>query len=106
MDKFAVIKTGGKQYIAHKNEKLRIEKLTGDYKVGDKVVFDKILMVDDGENTQIGAPILDGAEVEAEITKIARAKKIDVIKYKAKSRYFKKQGHKQPYFEVKVTAIK
>jgi large subunit ribosomal protein L21 len=105
MSKIAVIRTGGKQYIATAGKSLRIEKLSGEYKEGDKVVFDQVLLTDDGQDTAVGAPYISGVKAEAEILKIGRAKKINVIKYKAKSRYFKKKGHRQPFFEVKIMSI-
>ena len=85
---------------------VKIEKISGDFKTGDKVSFDKVLVVDNGSDTTIGAPYIKGASVSAEIKKISRAKKVVVIKYKAKSNYFKKRGHRQPFFEVKIGAIK
>lgn len=103
---FAVIKTGGKQYIVKEGDKLKVEKIRGVKEAGEKVTFDKVLMVDDGKNTSIGTPYLDGAKVEAEVVKIGRADKITVIKYLQKSRYFKKNGHRQPFVEVKILAIK
>lgn len=103
---FAVISTGGKQYKVAQGDKLKVEKIKGDYKEGDKVVFDKVLLVDDGENTSIGDPHIKGAQVSATILKIGRASKVTVIKYKAKSRYFNKRGHRQPYFEVRIDSIK
>lgn len=104
---FAIIQTGGKQYLVSEGDVLKIEKIKGpaDYKVGDSIVFDDVLLVDDGSNTTIGAPTIPGAKVSAEIQKIAKAKKVVVIKYKAKSNYFKKRGHRQPYFEVKITRL-
>lgn len=102
---FAIIQTGGKQYMVSEGDTLKIEKIKGDHKVGDKVVFDSVLLVDNGSDTTIGMPFIDGAKVSAEITKIGRAKKVTVIKYKAKSNYFKKRGHRQPFFEVKVTKL-
>lgn len=107
---FAVIETGGKQYLVSQGDKVRIEKLKArgaekDYKEGDKIAFDKVLLTDNGSTTQIGEPYLAGAKVSAEIIKIGRAKKVTVIKYKAKSNYFKKRGHRQPYFEVKITKL-
>jgi len=104
-DEFAVIKTGGKQYQVTVGDALKIEKIKGNFKLGDKIVFDKVLLVDDGKNTTIGAPYIDGAKVEAEIIEISRAPKVVVIKYKAKSRYFKKRGHRQPYFKIKIIKI-
>ncbi len=103
---FAVIATGGKQYKVSVGESLKIEKIKGDLKVGDKITFDKVLLVDDGANTTIGTPNIDGAKVEATLEEIGRLAKVTVIKYKQKSRYFKKNGHRQPFFKVKVTAIK
>ena len=110
---FAVIETGGKQYMASVGDTIKIEKIKVDasagkepLKAGDKVTFDKVLMVDNGSDTTLGEPYIKGASVTAEITKVARAKKVVVIKYKAKSNYFKKRGHRQPYFEVKVSSIK
>lgn len=103
---FAVIKTGGKQYKVSKDEVITIEKIKGDFKKGDKVSFDKVLLVDDGKNTTIGTPYIDGAKVEGEISVIGRARKVLVVKYKQKSRYLKRNGHRQPYFKVKITSIK
>ncbi len=103
---FAVIQTGGKQYKVSKGTVVSIEKITGEYKEGDKLVFDKVLLVDDGKNTTIGTPYITGAKVDAEITEIGRARKILVVKYKQKSRYLRRNGHRQPFFKVKITSIK
>ncbi len=112
---FAVFATGGKQYQVSIGDKVKIEKIKGPstgsgqttYKEGDKLVFDKILLVDDGkENVTIGTPFIKGAAINATLKKIARYKTIDVIKYKQKSRYFKKYGHRQPYFEIVIDSIK
>lgn len=102
--KFAVIHTGGKQYIAEEGKKLKIEKLIGDYKIGDKVVFENVILSIDGEKVNMGTPY-NGEKVNAEIIDIERHAKIDVIKYLQKSRYYKKKGHRQPYFEVKILSI-
>ena len=102
---FAIIETGGKQYIVSEGDTVKIEKIKGDFKAGDSVVFENVLMVDNGSDTTIGAPYIKGAKVTAEIQKVARAKKVVVIKYKAKSNYFKKRGHRQPYFEVKILKL-
>ena len=102
---FAVIETGGKQYMVSAGETVKIEKLKGDHKVGDAVVFENVLLVDNGSDTTIGTPTIPGAKVSGEVTKISRAKKVTVIKYKAKSNYFKKRGHRQPYFEIKITKL-
>lgn len=103
---FAVIETGGKQYMVTEGLTLKVEKIKGDFNLGDSIVFDNVLLVDNGKDTTIGMPYIKGAKVTAELVKIGRAPKVVVIKYKAKSNYFKKRGHKQPFFEVKVTAIK
>ncbi len=102
---FAIIETGGKQYLVSEGDTLKIEKIKGDHKVGDSIVFDRVLVVDNGNDTTIGTPYIAGAKVSAEIKKVARAKKVVVIKYKAKSNYFKKRGHRQPFFEVMITKL-
>jgi large subunit ribosomal protein L21 len=102
---FAIIETGGKQYMVSLGDTVKIEKISGDFKTGDVVVFDRVLMVDNGSDTTIGEPYIKGAKVSAEIKKIDRQKKVVVIKYKAKSNYFKKRGHRQPFFEVKITKL-
>jgi len=103
---FAVIQTGGKQYKVSVGDTLKIEKLSGDHKKGDVIVFDKVLMVDNGSDTTIGTPFIAGAKVEATFEGAGRNKTIDVIKYKQKSRYFKKNGHRQPYYKVTISAVK
>lgn len=103
---FAIIETGGKQYMVSEGDTVKIEKISGDFKAGDKVTFDNVLMVDNGSDTTIGAPYIKGAKVAGEVKNIGRAKKVTVIKYKAKSNYFKKRGHRQPFFEVKITGLK
>ena len=102
---FAIIETGGKQYLVSEGDVVRIEKIKGDHKVGDKVDFDHVLLVDNGKDTSIGEPYIKGAKVSGEIKKMDRARKVVVIKYKAKSNYFKKRGHRQPYFDVKISKI-
>lgn len=105
MKEFAIIQTGGKQYVVSEGDTVRIEKLAGEHKEGDSVVFEEVLLVDDGSNTSIGEPFIKGAKVSGTIAKIGRASKIDVVKYKAKSNYFKRRGHRQPFFEVKITKL-
>ena len=105
-DLYAVFATGGKQYRVKVGDKVKIEKLSDNHKEGDKIIFDKVLLVDDGSTeATIGTPFIEGAEIKATLNKIARYKTIDVIKYKQKSRYFKKYGHRQPYFEIKINSI-
>ncbi len=103
---FAVIKTGGKQYRVSKGDVVRIEKMKDVTEVGQKLTFDQVLLVDNGKDTTIGMPVIDGAAVEAVVTKLGRADKIMVVKYLQKSRYHKKNGHRQPFVEVKITGIK
>jgi large subunit ribosomal protein L21 len=105
-DEFAVIFTGGKQYRVSEGGFVSIEKITGEYKKGDKLSFDKVLLVDDGKDTTIGTPYITGAKVDGEIVEIGRTRKVMVVKYKQKSRYLKRNGHRQPFFKVKITSIK
>jgi large subunit ribosomal protein L21 len=99
---FAVIKTGGKQYQVEEGEVLTIEKLA--QKAGDKIVFDKVLLIGD-EEVKIGQPLVSGAKVEAEILEQKRGPKIKVIKYKPKVRYHRKKGHRQSLTKVKILKI-
>jgi large subunit ribosomal protein L21 len=103
---FAVIQTGGKQYKVSVGGLVTIEKIIGEYNKGDKLSFDKVLLVDDGKNTTIGTPYIKGAKVDSEIVEIGRARKILIVKYKQKSRYLRRNGHRQPFFKVKITSIK
>ena len=107
---FAVIQTGGHKYKVSKGDVVSIEKIkggkSGEYQKGEKVSFDKVLLVDDGKDTTIGTPYITGAKVDAEIVEIGRARKILVVKYKQKSRYLRRNGHRQPFFKVKITEIK
>lgn len=106
MKEFAVIQTGGKQYKVAVGDVLKVEKIAGDFKPGDKITFDKVLLVDTGADTKIGTPYLSGAAVEALFEEEGRADKVVVIRFKSKSRYFKKNGHRQPFTKVKISAIK
>ena len=103
---FAVIKTGGKQYKVSKGDTIKIEKLPKEHKKGAKVAFDKVLLYDDGKTTKVGAPFLDKAKVTGTFESEGKAKKIDVIKFKSKSRYFKKRGHRQIFTTIKIEALK
>ncbi len=102
---FAVIKTGGKQYKVSEGDTLKIEKLSGTFEKGDKISFDEVLLLDDGSKTTIGFPMISGKSVEATFVEAGRNKTIDVIKYKAKSNYYKKRGHRQPFIKVKIGKI-
>ena len=103
---FAVILTGGKQYKVAVGDILKIEKIEGEYKLGDKIIFDKVLLVDDGANTTIGTPYILNAKVESLFQKVGKGKTIKVVKFKQKSRYLKKNGHRQPFTEIKISSIK
>ena len=105
MAKIAIIETGGKQYVVTQDSVLDIEKLDGVTGKGDKITFDKVLSTDDGKETTVGAPYVKGAKVSAELVEEGRDKKINVIRYRQKSRYFKKRGHRQPYAKVRITAL-
>lgn len=102
---FAIIKTGGKQYMVSPGDTIKIEKMKGEYKEGDKLTFDNVLMTIDGDKMNMGSPTIEDGAVKATLVTIGRDKKIDVIKYKQKSRYFKKNGHRQPHFKVKIDTI-
>src|SRR5581483_9774218 len=101
----AVIATGGKQYKVRVGDVVKIEKILGDHKVGGTVVFDNVLLLDNAGETTVGAPFIKGSKVEAEIKEIGRDPKIMVVHYKQKSKYFKKYGHRQPFFKVAITSI-
>jgi len=99
----AIIVTGGKQYTVAEGDVLYIEKLN--VEAESTVKFDQVLAVLDGENSKIGAPVVAGAVVEAQVEKNGKGKKITVFKYKPKKGEKKKMGHRQPYTKVKITKI-
>jgi len=103
MVKIAIIETGGKQYLVTQDSVLNVEKLLT-AKDG-KITFDKVLLTDDGKETKVGEPYIAGATVSAEHIEEGRAKKVVVIRYRQKSRYFKKRGHRQPFTKVRITAL-
>lgn len=100
---YAVIATGGKQYRVSEGDKVRVEKLSGD--AGAKVVLDDVLMLGEGAKSQLGAPMVKGAKVEAEIIEQGRDKKIVVFKFKKRKGYRKKQGHRQSFTDLRITKI-
>ena len=102
---FAVIKTGGKQYLVKPGDKLLVEKLPGE--AGGELTFDQVLMVgnNSAEAAQIGQPLVSGASVAARIVEQGRAAKKIVFKYTNKTRYKKKKGHRQPYTKIEITKI-
>ena len=102
---YAVIETGGKQYQVREGDVLFIEKL--DVSADENITFDKVMAYSDGERTDVGAPYLSGVTVDAKVLKNGKAKKITVFTYKPKKgTSHKKQGHRQPYTQVRIEAIK
>jgi large subunit ribosomal protein L21 len=99
----AIIQTGGKQYIVAPNDKLQVEKIEGN--VGDVVKLDQVLLTANGDDIQMGQPFVANTAVEAKIVGQGRDKKILVFKYKAKSKYRRKQGHRQHYTELEIVKI-
>ena len=100
---YAVIQTGGKQYRVQQGDVIFVEKI--DSQADEAVTFDQVLLVGDGEATKIGAPTVAGAKVEGKVLAQVKGKKIVVYKYKAKKNERKKQGHRQPYTKVEITAV-
>ena len=99
----AVIVTGGKQYTVSEGDVLYIEKLNAEE--DSTVKFDQVLAVLDGENSKVGAPVVEGACVEAKVVKNGKGKKIQILKYKSKKNEKKKIGHRQPYTKVQIAKI-
>lgn len=99
---YAIIETGGKQYRVEAKDKIKVEKL--DLSVGDKVVFDKVLVIGDG-NVKVGKPYIEGAKVEGKVLLQAKDKKVIVYKYKPKKNERKKKGHRQPFTLVEIESI-
>lgn len=104
-DKFAVIKTGGKQYIVREGDVLNVEKLSAEEIKDGKVDFTQVLMISEGDKLTLGKPTVEGKKVSADVEEEGRLKKISVVHYKSKSRYFKRNGHRQPFLKVKITKI-
>jgi len=101
---YAVIETGGKQYQVSEGDVIFIEKLTAE--ADQTVTFDKVSALGADDGIKIGTPYVEGASVEAKVIKNGKAKKITVFTYKPKKGEKKKQGHRQPYTQVKIEAIK
>ena len=99
----AIIETGGKQYKVTEGDVLYIEKLNAE--AGESVTFDKVLAVLNGDSATIGAPVVEGASVTANVVKNGKGKKVLVFKYKPKKNYRRRQGHRQPYTKVEITKI-
>jgi large subunit ribosomal protein L21 len=99
---YAVIKTGGKQYRVSEGDVLRVEKLDVE---GDTVVFDDVLLIAKDGRIDVGTPVLEGAWVKASIMSAGRGRKVEIIKFRRRKHYMRRQGHRQSYTEVKIVAI-
>lgn len=100
---YAVIATGGKQYRVAQGDVIRIELLEAE--PGASVDFDKVLLIGEGENVQVGAPYVEGGKVSGTVKSHGRADKIEVIKFRRRKHHRKQMGHRQHYTEVEITAI-
>ena len=103
MASYAVIQTGGKQYRVQPGDTIRVEYLPGDE--GDTIDLNDVLMLSEDGNVTLGAPTIPGAKVTTEVTRKGKAKKVIVFKYKAKTRYRRKNGHRQLFTDLKVIDI-
>lgn len=101
---YAVIETGGKQYKVNEGDTFAVEKLAGEKNAA--LVFDKVLFVADGDNVQIGQPYVNGVSVQAVVLDQVKADKVVIQKFKAKTGYNRKKGHRQNYTLVKIEKIK
>ena len=100
---FAVFESGGKQHRVVEGEVVRLERLEGD--PGDMIVFDRVLMIAEGDEVAIGEPLVEGGQVTGEVVSQGRGKKIRVIKFKRRKNYLRKKGHRQAFTDVRITAI-
>ena len=100
---YAVFRTGGKQYRVSPGDRLRVERLNAD--VGDVIDFDQVLLVGDGADVRIGAPLVPGVKVQGKVLGQGRGKKIEVVKFKRRTNYRRTKGHRQHYTEVEITSI-
>ena len=100
---YAVVKTGGKQYRVTQGEYLKVEKLEGNE--GDTIELDQVLMIADGDNLKIGAPLLDGGKVTATLKSHGRGKKVEIMKFRRRKHHQKRTGHRQSYTEIEITGI-
>ena len=101
---YAVIESGGKQHRVVVGETLKLEKI--DFATGGSVEFNKVYLIADGADIKIGAPVVEGATVTAEVIAQGRADKVKIIKFRRRKHHMKRQGHRQWFTEVKITAIK
>src|SRR5512139_3521072 len=103
MMKYAIIEDGGKQYRALEGGTIEVDRF--DAEPGDQIDLDQVLLVADGENVVFGAPLIEGAKIEATVLEQVKGPKVVVFKYKPKVRYRVKKGHRQQYTRLKVDAI-
>lgn len=101
---FAIIRTGGKQYKVQPNTRLTVEKIEGD--VGATFDITDVLMIADGDQTTMGAPVIEGAKVIAEILEQGRGEKVIIFKKRRRQNYRRKNGHRQMQTTIKITDIK
>ena len=101
---YAVIAAGGKQHRVEEGEVVRLEKI--EVATGESIDFDQVLLVANGDDIKIGAPVVEGAKVTAEVVSHGRADKVKIIKFRRRKHSMKRQGHRQWYTEVKITGIK
>ncbi|MBD3897952.1 50S ribosomal protein L21 [Halomonas sp. ML-15] len=100
---YAVIKSGGKQYRVQEGQTLKLEKL--EIATGETLEFDQVLLVGSDEETKVGAPLVEGAKVSAEVVSHGRGDKVTIIKFRRRKHHMKRQGHRQWFTEVKITGI-
>ena len=100
---FAIIETGGKQYKVNEGDVIFVEKL--EVAEGDKITFDRVLVVSDAVGIKVGAPVVEGATVTANVVKNGKGKKVVVMTYKSKKNEKRKMGHRQPYTKVQIEKI-
>ena len=101
---YAVFKTGGKQYRVSEGETLKIEKL--EVEPGKKITFNEVLMIADGENVQLGSPLVEKASVEAKVISQGKGKKVNILKFRRRKHSMKHQGHRQLFTEIQIGKIK
>jgi|TARA_R110000868_G_scaffold285163_1_gene545646 large subunit ribosomal protein L21 len=101
---YAVIKTGGKQYKVQKDDVIRVEKL--EVEAGTNITLEEVLMLNDGKKSTVGAPLIDGATVTAEVLEQTRADKVIIFKKKRRQNYRRKKGHRQHLTVLRIKDIK
>ncbi len=100
---YAVIETGGKQYRVAQDDVIRVEKLAA--AAGESITFDRVLMVGEGDQTKIGAPVVEGSKVVADVEEHGRGDKVTIIKFRRRQKYRRKQGHRQAYTQLRIKEI-